>query len=167
VDAKERERLILENRKFIEILVDKAIKKLGIPKSLTRKDLISYATIKMIEAIDSYDSDNKGKLSSWIFLNVYGWLRSEIRRWSLINKNEVNFNPDYLGIEGPSYTFDEVKEFMDALSEEDQELFIRSFLLGEIQEEIAADFGITRQAISLRIKKVEDKIGDFLSYDGK
>jgi len=91
VEVENRERLILDNVELVKKLVNSALGRFKIPRSIEKEDLLSIGMVAMIQAIDSFDPA-KGSLDKWISHHVYAAIIDEIKKENTRSNMFVNID---------------------------------------------------------------------------
>lgn len=59
-----------------------------------------------------------------------------------------------------------LNDFLDTLPADSRRIFLRRYWFGDAVTEIAADFGMTQNAVSVRLNRTRDKLKDYLTKEG-
>jgi len=59
-----------------------------------------------------------------------------------------------------------IDAFLDTLSRENRQLFLRRYWFGDSVQEIAKDFGLAAGTVSVRLNRIKDKLRTYLTKEG-
>lgn len=183
-----RDKHIIENLPLVRRVANKIYYYSTIPRPLSLDDLISAGTIGLIQGIDSYDKSRNLKYETWLILNIEWAIFKEIRElsWvgyhlfnrksglsktSFISKGSVisreliydstlldTLPDDNSYIAYRDITYADLWSIFTRLKPSEVSLLEKFYVAGLSLEEIGKEEGVSRQAISKRIKRIVKKI---------
>lgn len=141
-------------------------------------DYYSAAAIGLCKAVLNYDESTKNKLSTLAYVcinnELYSQIRAKYTKTNKLNDNTISYNATYTNESGAEMSGEEfmlIQEnfeknlvfrllFQDAirtLNNKERE-FILLRANGHTHQEIANHYGVSRQAISNKMKKIQEKL---------
>ena len=180
----DQEKLVEENTKLVFYIAKRYFKPYF--KSPYWDDLISGGFYGLTKAAKAYDSDHGSKFSSYACMSILNQMIYEKKKFTKnqryipISNYFTEMMEEYTDQERIEYMLDDscdhysfeareiLKQLITDLTEEEKDILLSCYVLGQSHREIGARYNRASNTMSVRIKKVRQKLQDKakeLDYD--
>lgn len=131
-------------------------------------DLYQQAYLIAMQKIDGYDKEKGASLTTYLHHQVYGGLRDYVRRYIIkegvgagkrkhVELEDLKLHSEGGLEEGRLDAEDTIRYLLDTSDSTDISI-LHLLYQGYTQVEVSKELGISRQAVSKRVKKMKEKI---------